>query len=45
MIQAIERQEDRLFSSDALDVETDIKVLETMLTADGLTGPVQGLRL
>ena len=45
IIKALERQEDRLFRSDALDVETDIKVLETLLAADGLTGPEHGLHL
>lgn len=45
LIAAIERQHDRLFKADALDVETEIEVLQTMLTADGLTGPEHGLRL
>ena len=36
LIRAIERQQDRLFQSDALDVETDIEVLETMMASDGL---------
>ena len=38
IISAIERQQDKLFQSDALDVETDISVLKTMMSADGLTG-------
>ncbi len=38
IIVAIERQQDKLFQSDALDVETDISVLKTMMSADGLTG-------
>ncbi len=38
IIRAIERQQDKLFQSDALDVETDISVLKTMMSADGLTG-------
>lgn len=37
IIHAIERQQDKLFQSDALDVETDISVLKTMMTADGLS--------
>ena len=37
IIRAIERQQDKLFQSDALDVETDISVLKTMMSADGLT--------
>ena len=45
VILAIERQQDKLFQSDALDVEAEIAVLETMMTADGLTGPTHGLRL
>ena len=31
-------QLDRLFEDDALDVSTDIDVMENMLRADGLTG-------
>jgi len=37
IIKAIERQQDKLFQSEALDVETDITVLNTMMSADGLT--------
>ena len=37
IIKAIERQQDKLFQSQALDVETDITVLNTMMSADGLT--------
>ena len=40
---AAEGQQDRLFRSEALDVETDIRVLETMLAADGLTRPGEGM--
>ena len=36
LVAAFEKQQDRLFQSDALDVETDIRVLETMMTSDGL---------
>ena len=36
LVGAIERQQDKLFKADALDVETDIQVLETMMTSDGL---------
>ena len=43
LIQAIERQQDRLFKYDAIDVEAEIKVMETMMAADGLTE--QGLKL
>ena len=38
IIRAVERQQDKLFQSDALDVETDISVLKTMMSADGLSG-------
>ena len=37
IIKAIENQQDKLFQSDALDVETDITVLKTMMASDGLT--------
>lgn len=37
IISTIERQQDKLFQSNALDVETDISVLKTMMSADGLT--------
>ena len=35
---AFEKQLDNLYKDRALDVETDIDVLETMMAADGLTG-------
>lgn len=37
-----EQQLNRLFRDDALDVSTDINVLETMLRRDGLTGEENG---
>lgn len=37
LVHAFEQQQDKLFQSDALDVDTDISVLETMLANDGLT--------
>ena len=37
MDKAFENQLDRLFASDALDVSTDIDVMQNMLRADGLT--------
>ena len=37
LVHAFEQQQDKLFQSDALDVETDITVLKTMMSADGLT--------
>ena len=36
LIHAFEQQQDRLFKSEALDVESDISVLETMMASDGL---------
>ena len=37
MIPAFEKQLDRLFKTDALDISTDIDVLEAMMAKDGLT--------
>ena len=37
LVKAVEHQLDRLFASDALDVSTDIDVMQNMLRADGLT--------
>ena len=45
LVHAFEQQQDKLFQSDALDVETDISVLETMMASDGLTEPGRGLHL
>ena len=45
LVHAFEQQQDNLFRSDALDVETDISVLETMMASDGLTEQGQGLHL
>lgn len=36
LIHAFEQQQDRLFRSEAMDVESDISVLETMMASDGL---------
>ena len=41
LIQAYERQLDRLFRNDALDIATDIDVLETMMAGDGLSSKGQ----
>ena len=45
LVHAFEQQQDKLFRTDALDVETDISVLETMLASDGLTRQEGGLHL
>ena len=37
LIEAFEKQLDRLFRNDALDIATDIDVLETMMAGDGLS--------
>ena len=37
LIEAFEKQLDRLFQNDALDIATDIDVLETMMAGDGLS--------
>lgn len=41
LIQAYEKQLENLFMDDALDIATDIDVLETMMAGDGLTGGMQ----
>lgn len=38
IVQAFEKQLDGLFGSDAMDISTDISVLETMLSREGLAG-------
>ena len=37
LVSATEQQQDKLFSAEALDVEAEIHVLETMMASDGLT--------
>ena len=44
LVTAFEQQQDRLFQTEALDVEADISVLETMMAKDGLVTP-KGLDL
>jgi len=44
LVHAFEQQQDRLFRTEALDVETDISVLETMMASDGLLEQNGGLR-
>jgi len=39
IVKAFERQLDSLYGSDALDVSSDIQVLETLLAREGLTEP------
>ena len=45
LVRAFEQQQDRLFRADALDVEADISVLETMMASDGLVRPEGELRM
>ena len=45
MVPAFEKQLDRLFQADALDISTDIEVLETMMAKDGLTEESGRLRM
>ena len=44
LVRGFEQQQDRLFRTEAIDVETDISVLETMMASDGLVTPQGGLR-
>lgn len=38
IVSAFEKQLDSLFGEDALDISTDISVLETMMAREGLAG-------
>ena len=42
LIVGYEKQLDNLFGADAIDISSDIDVLETMLKQDGLTGETLG---
>lgn len=44
LVSAAEQQQDKLFGSEALDVEAEISVLETMMASDGLIEPRQGMK-
>jgi len=41
LIEGFEKQLDRLFQNVALDIATDIDVLETMMSGDGLSSKGQ----
>jgi len=43
LLTGYEQQLDRMFGSDAMDISSDIDVLETMLKQDGLTGDGSGI--
>ena len=38
VVEGFEKQLDKLFSSDAMDIAADVQVLENMLKKDGLSG-------
>lgn len=44
LVSAAEQQQDKLFGSEAMDVEAEIRVLETMMASDGLIEPRQGMK-
>ena len=45
LVHAFEKQLDRLFAADAVDISSDIQVLETMIAKDGLTQQALKLKL
>ena len=44
LVHAFEQQLDKLFHMEAMDVDADISVLETMMTSDGLIAPELNIR-
>ena len=44
LVSAAEQQQDKLFGAEAMDVEAEINVLETMMASDGLIEPRQGMK-
>ena len=45
LVHAFEKQLDRLFAAEAVDISSDIQVLETMIAKDGLTQQAMKLKL
>ena len=45
LVHAFEKQLDQLFAADAIDISSDIQVLETMIASDGLTKQAMQLKL
>lgn len=45
VVEGFEKQLDRLFQTDTLDITTDVEVLEQMLKKDGLSGKEEGFQL
>ena len=44
VVEGFEKQLDKLFSSDAMDIAADVQVLENMLKKDGLSGDDMNLK-
>jgi len=45
LVHAFEKQLDQLFATDAVDISSDISVLETMMAKDGLSEKTKGIKL
>ena len=45
VVEGYEKQLDRLFENEAMDITTDVQVLEQMLEKDGLSQQWEGLTL
>ena len=45
VVEGFEKQLDQLFQGDAMDITTDVEVLERMLSKDGLSADKDGMRL
>jgi len=45
VVEGFETQLDVLFQGDAMDITTDVEVLERMLRKDGLSGQQEGMTL
>ena len=45
LVHAFEKQLDQLFATDAVDISSDITVLETMIAKDGLSQDTKGIKL
>ena len=45
VVEGFEKQLDKLFQDDAMDITTDVEVLERMLDKDGLSGKGDGFQL
>ena len=45
VVEGFEKQLDKLFQDDAMDITTDVEVLERMLDKDGLSGKGDGFQM